>query len=60
MEKPFPVIAEEAALPEITGFLDPQTPAILIRQSAGFDIITKSDLIYFLTKQTTDKGSRGT
>jgi cystathionine beta-synthase len=60
MEKPFPVIAEEASLTEIAGFMDPQTPAILIRQSAGFDIITKSDLIFFLTKQTTDKGSRGT
>ena len=52
MEKPFPVISEEASLTEVTTLMDPQTPAILIKQSSGFDIITKSDLIYFLTRQS--------
>jgi cystathionine beta-synthase len=59
MDKPFPVLSEGASLTEVAGLLDPQTPAILIKQPSGFDIITKSDLIYFLTKQSTDKGTRG-
>lgn len=59
MEKPFPVISEEASLTQVATLIDPQTPAILVKQSSGFDIITKSDLIFFLTKQTTDKGTRG-
>jgi hypothetical protein len=33
--------------------MDRETPAILVRQQGGFDIITKSDLISFLTKQKT-------
>ncbi len=59
MEKSFPVISEEASLTEVATLMDPDTPAILVKQSSGFDIITKSDLIYFLTRQTTDKGTRG-
>lgn len=55
MEKPFPVISEDASLTEVANNINPQTPAILVKQAHGFDIITKSDLIYFLTKQTTDK-----
>jgi cystathionine beta-synthase len=50
MERPFPVISEDATLDEISRNMDHQTPAILVRRSTGFDIITKSDLIFFLTK----------
>jgi cystathionine beta-synthase len=52
MEKPFPVIPGEASITEIAQHMDRDTPAILVRQGSGFDIITKSDLIQFLTKQT--------
>jgi len=51
MEKPFPVIAEDALLTELAHHMDRQTPAILVKGPAGFDIITKSDLIFFLTRQ---------
>ena len=60
MEKPFPVISEGASLTELAQSMDKQTPAILVKQASGFDIITKSDLIYFLTKQTTDGAGRST
>jgi cystathionine beta-synthase len=51
MEKPFPVLSEDASLEEIARNMTRETPAILVRQATGFDIITKSDLISFLTKQ---------
>ena len=51
MEKPFPVLSEDASLEEIAHNMTRETPAILVRQETGFDIITKSDLISFLTKQ---------
>jgi cystathionine beta-synthase len=58
MEKPFPVISEDASLNELANHMDAHTPAILVKQSGGFDIITKSDLIFFLTKQSGDKPIR--
>jgi len=36
--------------------MDHQRPAVLVRSGTGFDIITKSDLIFFLTKQKSEKG----
>ena len=57
MERPFPVISDEASIEEIAHNIDHQTPAILVRRSTGFDIITKSDLIFFLTKQKGEKGT---
>ena len=55
MEKPFPVLSENASLEEIAHNMTRETPAILVRQETGFDIITKSDLISFLTKQQGEK-----
>ena len=55
MEKPFPVISEDAPIEEIAHNIDHATPAILVRHAVGFDIITKSDLIFFLTKQKNHK-----
>src|SRR5215470_291694 len=55
MEKPFPVISEDAPIEDIAHNIDHATPAILVRHAVGFDIITKSDLIFFLTKQKNDK-----
>src|SRR5262245_24532160 len=55
MEKPFPVLSEDASLEQIAHNMTRETPAILVRQEAGFDIITKSDLISFLTKQKGEK-----
>src|SRR5262249_38839169 len=51
MEKPFPVVSEDASLTEVADRMDRETPAILVKLQSGFDIITKSDLIFFLTKQ---------
>ena len=56
MEKPFPVISENASIDEIAHNMDHQKPAVLVKHGTGFDIITKSDLIFFLTKQKAEKG----
>jgi cystathionine beta-synthase len=51
MEKPFPVVSEDASLAEVAQHMDRDTTAILVKQQRGYDIITKSDLIFFLTEQ---------
>jgi cystathionine beta-synthase len=57
MEKPFPVVADEASLTEVAQCMDRDTSAVLVKQQAGgFDIITKSDLIFFLTRKDGGKG----
>jgi cystathionine beta-synthase len=56
MEKPCPVVGENASLTEVAELMDRETPAILVRQKDGaFDIITKSDLIFFLTRKDGEK-----
>jgi cystathionine beta-synthase len=55
METPFPVVAEDSTLTEIANRMDHETPAILVKVQDGYDIITKSDLIFFLTKQSDGK-----
>ena len=50
MERPFPVLGEDATVTEIAARMDRETPAVLVKQQDGYDIITKSDLIFFLTK----------
>ncbi len=57
MEKPFAVISAEASIEELAHNMNHQNPAVLVRHTKGFDIITKSDLIFFLTKQKAEKGS---
>jgi cystathionine beta-synthase len=56
MEKPFPVVSDEASITDVAQRMDRETPAILVKQQGGFDIITKSDLIYFLTRKGGGKG----
>jgi cystathionine beta-synthase len=51
MEKPFPVISDDASLTDVAQKMDRETSAVLVRQQGGFDIITKSDLIFFLTRK---------
>jgi len=51
MEKPFPVVLDDASLTEVAQKMDRETSAVLVRQQGGFDIITKSDLIFFLTRK---------
>jgi cystathionine beta-synthase len=53
MERPFPVVSDDSSLADVAKRMDRDTSAILVRQPGGFDIITKSDLISFLTKQKT-------
>jgi cystathionine beta-synthase len=56
MEKPFPVVNDDASLGEVAQRMDRETPAILVKTQGGFDIITKSDLIFFLTRKDGGKG----
>src|SRR2546427_2060892 len=58
MEKPFPIISEDAPVEEIAHNMDNQRPAVLVKHPTGFDIITKSDLIFFLTKLKAGKGNQ--
>ncbi|HEX4997660.1 MAG TPA: cystathionine beta-synthase [Terriglobia bacterium] len=51
MEKPFPVVSDDTSLTELVQRMDRETTAILVKQPDGYDIITKSDLIFFLTDQ---------
>jgi cystathionine beta-synthase len=51
MEKPFPIVPDDASLTDVAQRLDHETPAILVKHPNGFDIITKSDLIFFLTRK---------
>ncbi len=53
MEKPFPVVVEDASLTDVSNQLDRDTGAVLVRNASGFDIITRADLIFFLTTQKT-------
>ena len=55
MERPFPVISEDASLHEVTSVIGHDTTAILVRHGNDFDILTKSDIIYFLTRQNGEK-----
>ena len=51
MEKPFPVVSEDASLTEVAQQMHREISAILVKQQDGYDIITKSDLIFFLTRK---------
>ena len=55
MEKAFPVVSEDSTLPDVASRMTRETPAILVKQQGGFDIITKSDLIFFLIKNSDGK-----
>jgi cystathionine beta-synthase len=55
MEKPFPVVSDDASLTEVAQRMG-EISAVLVRQKGGFDIITKSDLIFFLTRKDAGKG----
>ena len=55
MEKPFPVVSDEASLTEVAQQMHREISAILVKQPGGYDIITKSDLISFLTRKDAGK-----
>ena len=50
MEEPFPVLPEDASINLVAEHMKQNTTAVLVRLGKGFDIITKSDLILFLTR----------
>jgi predicted transcriptional regulator len=52
MEPPFPVLPGDASIGLVAEHVKGNTTAVLVRTGEGFDIITKSDLIEFLTRQT--------
>ncbi len=60
METPFPILPEDASINMVADHMTEHTTAVLVRLGRGFDIITKSDLILFLTRiqGTTEESSR--
>ena len=56
MEKPFPVVSDEATLTDVAQQMHREFSAVLVKHKDGFDIITKSDLIFFLTRKGGGKG----
>ncbi len=50
MEEPFPVLPKEASINMVAEHMKQNTTAVLVQLENGFDIITKSDLILFLTR----------
>ncbi len=54
MEPPFPILPSDASINMVAEHMKNETTAVLIEAGQSFDIITKSDLILFLTRiQTT-------
>ena len=50
MEEPFPVLPEAATINMVAEHMKQNTTAVLVQLGSGYDIITKSDLILFLTR----------
>ena len=51
MERPFPVVPSDAPITKVAEQMGHETPAILVKNADGFDIITRSDVIFFLTRK---------
>lgn len=58
MGRPFPVIARGTGLEQLSGILEKDAEAVLVRRenADGFDILTRSDLLRALSKQSRYKG----
>ena len=54
MEPPFPILPGDAAISLVAEHMKSDTTAVLVQSGDDFDIITKSDLIEFLTRQQGD------
>ncbi len=50
MEEPFPILPGDASINLVAEHMKENTTAVLVQLGDGFDIITKSDLILFLTR----------
>jgi cystathionine beta-synthase len=50
MEPPFPILPADASISLVAEHMKSDTTAVLVETGEGFDIITKSDLIEFLTR----------
>ena len=50
MEPPFPLLPADASINLVAEHIKSDTTAVLIQRGKSFDIITKSDLILFLTR----------
>ena len=50
MEEPFPILPADASINLVAEHMKENTTAVLVQLEDGFDIITKSDLILFLTR----------
>ena len=50
MEGPFPVLDQDASINMVAEYMKEDTTAVLVRLGDKFDIVTKSDLILFLTR----------
>jgi len=55
LDKPFPVIEEKVSIEKIYKILDKDTTAVVVKhEDNSLDIITKSDLIYALTENSSE------
>ena len=55
LDKPFPVVEEKVSIEKIYKMLDKDTTAVVVKhEDNSLDIITKSDLIYALTENSTE------
>ena len=51
MEKPFPAVDDNISYTQISGMINRENPAVLVRQQSGeYQIITKYDIIQALSK----------
>ena len=50
MEPPFPILPSDASIGLVAEHMKSDIPAVLVQSADGFDIVTKSDLIGFLTR----------
>lgn len=59
LDKPFPIVNEKISVENLYKMLDKETPAVVVqREDNAFDIITKSDLIYAIAENSTERTER--
>ncbi len=58
MGKPFPVVETSAGIDQITQLLSTESPAVFVRRTGGYEIITKYDLVAAVARLA-EKESRG-
>jgi len=59
LDKPFPVVNEKISIENLYKMLDKESPAVIVKhEDSSLDIISKSDLIYAITENSTESTER--